>query len=206
MEAAFDLKVPVQFETNHRSDDSINPAAVVVWVMIQLITLLVAGMDLPLFARPTEAASRYALIWMASTQFAILSLLFPWLLANLRQSLFIFAATPPFVALAGFMAQAAVESIATVTILILIWLCGLSVWRSILSSPTLGQIGICLASSLCIGGAAVTYLLVEFGDMNRNPILGQRTLFVALLIHLAMALIAWCVARLFRAKLSTGLC
>lgn len=206
MESAAPSHAPARLDTDHHADDSIKPAAILVWLLVQLIPLLIAGTDFPLFARPAEASSRYALIWIGSMQFAILSLLFPWLLANVRQSIFITAATPPFIALAGFMAQAAVASIVSVAVLVFLWICGLGIWRAILAPLDLGQIGISIASSVCIGGAVVTYLLVEFGDMNRDSLISSRGIYIALLIHLALAISVWIAARIVRAKLSTGFC
>src|SRR5689334_10788168 len=89
--------------TSH--DDRSRPniaAPVVVWSVIQLIPLWLLAAHVRLWARAdAQVIEESSLTFMLAVQFGVSALLFPWLMQDLRSSMFVTICSGLFIELAG---------------------------------------------------------------------------------------------------------
>jgi hypothetical protein len=137
-------------------------AQLVVWLALQLIVIALGAARVPLAARYPAPAEQLAPHLLLCTQVIVVSLLFPWLLNDVRAAVQALATALPFqlasAYLAGNSAREILGALAFVDGFILV----LAVWRPLLRSSFAQSLGVSLASCLTLGGGMLRYLRVEY--------------------------------------------
>lgn len=141
---------------------------VMVWVCVGIIPLLVVWADLPIWAKPEKPIEKYALPMMVSILTACSSMLFPWLLANLRTATMVSAIVIVQIQLAGLLGGESGLKILFAIVAIWIWLTSLAIWRQLLRTQITQLAGVAVVASTSFGTAVATYLRLEFAHEEAN--------------------------------------
>ncbi len=165
----------------------------IVWVAVQLVALLLAGMNVSLWARGSLPGNRFAISFMLVAQVAMSSLLFPWLLSSTRAGVVMVSVAVAFVGVAGLVEGAGLPKIVEAGLGVAIWLVALRLWSERLKHRTARLLGVLGASWLAIGSATFAYFWLEF----REGTLPHTRLIVwsVVLSVLVSALVAHLIAR-----------
>jgi len=134
----------------------------ILWLLIQLLTLLAAALQLPLadhFPRPPE---RLAAQEMLVVQITLSAMLFPFLLRTATTATLVIAATWPFLQLAGVLSSTPAINLFHAACFLTLWLLALAMLRYVLRSDKSLLIATAAASALSLGGAILWYLRAEF--------------------------------------------
>jgi hypothetical protein len=143
----------------------------------------------PLWARADSASiERNSIDFMLAVQFGISAMLFPWLMRDLRSSVFVTLLAALFIQLAAMVGGATWETTATAMLESGIWLCSLALWNTTLVRVAHQSIAVALASAIVIGGGMVQYLQLEFGGAV-TPSIGVAAIRIVLSVNLICALI-----------------
>jgi hypothetical protein len=196
------------------------------WLAIQLLTLSIGAMRLPLTARSGTEPQHLAFAEMIIVQMALATMLCPILLRE-EMGMIVALSTLPFLQLAGFLtAEQAWPQIIT-SLAIVIWICGLGLWMKAIQSMQNRLIAVAVLNCFVIGTPILRYLIEEFADspttsggyhyLACNPIemllrqTGERAISVNPLATPILLMITGAIAiriqrnNLFRAKLSPNL-
>jgi hypothetical protein len=153
----------------HRRNESIF-MPILVWSAIQIGALLLAASRAQLWARMSLPTENYALPIMLAMQIAFVAMLFPWLMQNLRSTVFLFLISALFLQLAGILGDETGWRIARAIWQSWMGLITLALWRAALRNSRAQMFAIAIASSIAIGGACVCYLQMEFTDAAPSPV------------------------------------
>lgn len=131
------------------------------WMSLQLISLSLSAMRVPLYARFPQPVERQATIQLLATQIMASALLFPVLLRDWRSLVLAVAGTWPLVVLANLMGGettlCAVNAVAYVTL----WLATLALWNWILTGDSWRALAVTVPSLWAIGGPLLLYFHIE---------------------------------------------
>ncbi len=141
-------------------------APAVAWLGVQMLVLALCAARIPLWARFDPPFEGWALHLLAATQVAVSSLLFPWLMHNLRCSLFTITFAIPLLGLATILAQLSGRDFSTASVMLALWLISLALWRLSLRSAAAQLTAVAIASSTTIGGTVFIYVSKEFGVVH----------------------------------------
>jgi len=133
------------------------------WLGIQILTLGVGAMRLPLSARAGSEPQNLALPEMVVVQLALATLLFPVLLGE-GVGFMTAASALPFLQLAGFLTATPIARVCTLGLAIMLWFAGLWAWRVALANEQIQLIGVAVLGTLAIGAPIGGYLVREFSD------------------------------------------
>jgi hypothetical protein len=142
---------------------SILPKAIV-WFAVQLVALIMAGVNVPLWARGSSPTTKFALDFMLVAQVATSSLLFPWLLGPRRAAVVMVLVAIAFAGGAGWLSGAGIPRTVEAGLGVAIWLVALGLWLDLLNERISRLLGVLSASCLTIGSANFAYLWVEFRE------------------------------------------
>jgi len=179
-------------------------AALITWLLFQVLALLLAAARVPLWARFGGPIQSWALCWMLVVQVGASALLFPWLMADLRAGASLMLTSLPFILLAGMLSRATVPMTISACAGVLAWLSALAAWKSVLTNRTTQLVAASIASLATIGAACVLYLAIEFNDASISVEKVRGGIWIALGVNLVAGISAVIVRRVLRAKLSTG--
>jgi len=181
---------PHQSSYNARSANPI-AAPILTWTLIQLAALLLAASGVRLWARPQPPATEAYAIWiMLTAQVAASALLFPWLLRDVRASVYVIISDALFVQLAGLLAQEDGWLIGEAAAGVCVWLIWLGILRRMLVSAHMELLAIALVATMIIGGGSLLYLRPEFTKTPLPHLRGVAWLILAtLLVGTALALL-----------------
>ena len=141
-----------------------------VWVLIQMASLVVAGARLPLAAkypRPEESLAAYV---MLVAQVVGSGLLFPYLMRDWRTAAITIAAAWPFLLLAAGIAAVPAGDASRAAGYVTAWLIALALWRTALPGPRSLAIATAIWGLLTVGAATVWYLQSEFVTEGDNDL------------------------------------
>jgi len=179
---------PLSHDLVHRPRSQLAFAPVLVWLVLNLLTLLAAGLRVPFSARFVVPEEQMALHEIFFVQIIASAMLFPFLFRTLSTSVVVVAVTPLCVQLAGVLAAESkflplVCDCAYPTL----WLAGLAVWAYVLRGNKARMYGVAAALLWVIGGAMMAYSGREFldptqgFDWKHHPTLGPLVGGMALL-------------------------
>jgi len=134
-----------------------------IWMAVQLLTLAVAAVGIPLSARFPHPAEREATVELLVVQLAMAALLFPLLLRDWMQLVLAIAGSWPLLALAALLGGEPFLHVASAGVYGAVWLTTLFFWRMALPSELPLRIGVAIAMLWTIGGPVLLYLHAEFG-------------------------------------------
>ena len=137
-------------------------AQLVVWLAAQLLILIIAAARVPLAARYPEPAEQLAPQLLLCGQVIAASLLFPWLLRDIRTTAQVLVTALPFQLGAAFLSGISVREIAPSIGYVDGFLVALAIWSPLLRQSLAQSIGVVLASCLTLGGGMLRYLRVEY--------------------------------------------
>lgn len=141
---------------------SVAPVRLLVWLLLQLLTILIPITQLPLSDKFPSPAERLAIDEMVIVQISLSALLFPMLVTSLSASLIIIASSWPFVLLAGVLSATPQVRTLAAGVYLTIWLLALACWSFVLTNRRARLIGSAAAGAISIGLAFLWYLQVEF--------------------------------------------
>src|SRR5688572_24474358 len=146
-------------------DDDATPLTgpLVVWLGAQLAAIALAAARVPLAAQYVEPAEHLALHLMLGVQVVVASLLFPFLLRDVRSVVQIVATAIPFQLAAAYLAGHGMSEVVQPAGIVLAWLVTLGVWAMVIRSMRAQMLGVAVASLLTLGLVASRYLRLEFG-------------------------------------------
>jgi hypothetical protein len=184
-------------------------APLVAWILIQLITLMLAAFRVPLSARFPQPAERLALHEMLIAQVVFAGMLFPWVLRSRGAAITIIFTSWPFAMLAGVLADAEVAQILFCAGYVSGWLIALALLAGAMrESPRAQLIAIALVNCATLGGPIVWYLVAESGHgiseiLTASPVVGALKLlagpvlvaWIWLTVYVAVGGIALSIAR-----------
>jgi hypothetical protein len=155
--------------SSHHSE-RISGIALAVWLAVQLATLGAGAGRLQFWARAPDAGEQLALLYMVAAQVVAGSLLFPYLLADLRCTILAIVTAWPMAQLAGIVSDTSAPLFAIAEVYVSMWLLGLFFWSAILRSDWSKLLGAAIATMFAIGGPLLFYLRSEFADgANFSP-------------------------------------
>lgn len=133
------------------------------WLAIQIAALCLGAARVPLSARTGTGPQHLAFAEMVIVQLTVATTLFPVLM---REGVGIFVAITslPFLQLAALLTATPMESLAGISVGILLWICGLRAWSSAIRSRQNRLIVIAVLNCFVIGGPILSYLIREFSD------------------------------------------
>jgi len=159
--AATDPPAP-PLTTSHRRR-SVGP--VFLWIVLQLLTLVLAALKTPYSLHFPAPEERMALEEMLVMQIGAAAMLFPLLLEDPQTAAAVIIASWPFTILAGTLsAQMAPWKIAAPMVAVTAWLCGLCAWLQVIRTHRARLMGVAVATGLALGGPLLWYLRAEFHD------------------------------------------
>lgn len=137
---------------------------VFIWLAVQMLALLAAGVRIPFSARFPVPEENVAIHEMLVAQMIASALLFPMLFPTLATGVIVVGSAPLMLQLAGVLAGE-VEAVkwAYVCAYSAIWLIGLGLWSTALRTARARLYGVAVAGAVVIGGAMLAYLHREFG-------------------------------------------
>jgi hypothetical protein len=147
-----------------------------IWLILQLLTILIPITQLPLSDKFPRPAERLAIDEMLIAQISLSALLFPILFTSASNSLIVIASSWPFILLAGVLSVTPQARVLAAGTYLTVWLLVLALWSSVLSSRRAQLVGCTLAGGISIGLALLWYLQVEFISHQPNP--AQDTFFI----------------------------
>lgn len=161
---------------------------VFVWLALNMLALLAAGLHVPFSARFIVPEEQMALHEIYCVQMIAAAMLFPFLFRTFSTTVLVVMVTPLCVQLAGVLAAESkflplVCDCAYPTL----WLMGLAVWAYVLRGEKARMYGVAVALLWVVGGATVAYLEAEFGaagqgfNWSRHLALGPLVRGMALL-------------------------
>lgn len=132
-----------------------------VWLLLQATTLLVAVARLPLAADYPQPAELMAAHVMAAVQVIVASLLTPYLLRDVAATIAVTCSVWPFLALAGVLSEAEPVRVLAAAGYVSVWLLALAAW--VLALPERARwAAVAAATILSIGLPALCYLRADF--------------------------------------------
>jgi hypothetical protein len=160
---------PLSQDTLARPRSSVAFGPVFVWLLLNMLALLAAGLRVPFSARFIVPEEQMALHEVFLVQITASAMLFPYLFHTFSTAVVIVAVTPLCVQLAGVLAAESVflrlvADCAYPTI----WLAGLAVWAYVLRGKKARLYGVALALLWVVGGATMAYLNREFAMQQQN--------------------------------------
>jgi hypothetical protein len=200
-----------QSSVHHTHRSSVAFAPVLLWLALQGLALVAAGLRVPFSARFPVPAEQMALHEMLVVQMVGSALLFPMLFRTFATGVLLIAGTMIMTQLAGMLASTEREStLIAVCTYPTLWLAGLGLWAYALRTTRARMYGVATAILVVIGGVLVAYLQREFGapiqpfDWSKHgylgPLMGGITLveagewtgkiWVFLGFHLLLSIIA----------------
>jgi hypothetical protein len=165
---------------------------VVTWLAIQLLALLLAASNTPLWARPASPIESLALPIMLAFQATAAVLLFPWLFPDPTALLRVAGSAILFDQLSGMLATRTSADIVAGSIGVTAWIVALWLWNSVCTSDHAKLIAVAALSTASIGFLGGVYASAEFGE-------GRIALTSSLIWGILWTnLIAACIARIAR--------
>jgi hypothetical protein len=201
--------LPQHAAHTHRSSVAFWP--VLLWLGLQGLALVAAGVRAPFSARFPVPAEQMALHEMLVVQVVGSALLFPMLFRTFATGVLLIAGTVVMTQLAGMLASTEREStLIAVCAYPAMWLAGLGLWAYALRTPQARMYGVATATLVVVGGVLAAYLEREFGaptqtfDWSKHgylgPLMGGITLveagertgtaWVFLGLHLLLSIVA----------------
>jgi hypothetical protein len=169
-----------------RRADDVGVLPALVWLLLQLLPLLLAANRVQLWARVERPVETHALTMLLATQAIASSLLFPWLMHNVRVTVLTLLSSMPFVHLAGVMSQATGAQVLGAAATMTVWLGSLAAWRVVLDGRLKRMVGIAIGSCITVGTPIAAYLRAEFAPIDSSPDL-ERLLIAVSLVSLVIA-------------------
>ena len=157
---------------NHAAESPVVPerradpavGALTLWLGVQVAALAVGAFRVPLSAKYPRPEELLAVHIMVAAQVAASALLFPYLLRDWRTGTAVVASAWPFVMLAATLSASPVDAAARAGMYVTTWLVALGLWRAALPTPEALAFAVATAALVTIGGAALVYLMAEFGS------------------------------------------
>lgn len=143
--------------------ESVVVLPVVVWLVIQLLSLSIIAARVPLWARPPHPDEGIATRQMLVVQVIAPALLFGWLIPNATTGVVVILTSGPMLQLSGMLAQVPIGRIALTWGMLCIWLAGLTCWSATLRDIPQRLIACAVATMLALGMPMVRYLADENG-------------------------------------------
>lgn len=136
------------------------------WLGLQLLSLLLAAMRLPLSANFPQPAERLASDWMAITQVVAVSLLFGLLFRSVRGTTLIVVCSWPMLQLAGFLAGTPPDRLLLAGLYITCWLLAMASLSYVFRSNKLQLYAAALTGAITLGGPLLWYIRAEFAHYD----------------------------------------
>jgi hypothetical protein len=181
-------------------------APLIVWLAVQMSSLCLAALRIPLSARYPQPEESLAIHVLVIVQITAAALLFPLLFRSITSSIMVIISAVPFIQLAAFLATFTDNRrLAFCTIYLFGWLAGLAIVNASLRSERAKMYGVAAGVLMAVGGAVVAYLHREFGapagafDWNSHASLGPIMGCVAILEANPPAGTVWLFLGLFLA-------
>ncbi len=141
----------------------IRPAAVIIWVLIQLAALGIGSGGTPLWAHHPRPAESIGADEMMVVQISAAAMLFPFLFPNFSTTLAAIALAWPFLQLAGWLSATAASNLLGASLFVSLWIAGLACcWAA--TRAEANWLGWCAASMWTLGGVVLWYLHCEAVD------------------------------------------
>jgi hypothetical protein len=139
------------------------------WMALQLATLLLAALQVPLSARFSTPFDAHATAEMAAVQIMAAALLFPSLLKDRNRWLFVAISVWPMLRIAALLGGETDARVYATAAYVTCWLALLAVWRWALPSERAQMMAVAIASLWAIGGPVLLYLRAEYGGGSPWP-------------------------------------
>jgi hypothetical protein len=139
-----------------------------VWLIIQLMTLSIGALRLPLAARSGNEPQHLAFAEMNVVQITVATMLSPILM---REGMTIIAALSalPFLQFAGFLTAEPVGTQVIVSSAVVIWILALGSWMRAIQTMQNRLLAVAILNCFVIGGPVLSYLVAEFSDAQNIP-------------------------------------
>lgn len=137
-------------------------AAFALWLGMQLAVLGLSAGRVMLWSRAPRAGEESALLAMLAIQIAAASLLFPYLLGNVRVTILVIVTAWPLGQLAGAVGDEPASAVLRGELYVSLWLISLHIWSRALISDWAKLFFVALASMMSLGGPLLWYLRSEF--------------------------------------------
>ncbi|HVT90552.1 MAG TPA: hypothetical protein VHD56_16980 [Tepidisphaeraceae bacterium] len=138
-------------------------APVLTWCAISLLPILLVAAHVSL--RPdNDSEERNALTIFVVVEIAASSLLFPWLMRNMRTSAAIMLLCIPLAHLVGWMADESWVNTALTMLALESWLVSLWLWSKVVDRRRIQMHAVAAAGLIGIGSMLLLYLRMEFRD------------------------------------------
>lgn len=148
-------------------DSPVDAPVLAVWVLLQLASLAVSLLHVPL-AASFPPGERLAVEVLLAVQISSAAVLSPALLRTVGTTLLTAATAWPALLLAGASAARPVTTTAAAATVLMLWLATLWTWRQIADQHGLAGIVGAAGTLASAGSAMLAYLATEFGEPTSN--------------------------------------
>lgn len=155
--------VPLPIAASPRALSSCTPP-LLLWLATHLALIGLAAWRVQLAAAYPAAGEQLASHLLLGGQVIVAGLLFPWLLRSVACTIHVLVTAVPFQVAAAYLSGRGVGEVSLAGTFVVAWVLTLALWSACLRGSRLQMLGVATASCLTLGGAALRYLRLEFGQ------------------------------------------